>query len=136
MSSETETPSRIKSSWLAGILAAFAVFAVVGWYSGHMTRAYVGYDQQRATDRYATLQKVESDENAIINAPAGWVDQNKKTIHIPIEEAMAREVETLQSQPPRQGAALPVVAPAPAPVPAKTETSTNAAPAAPAKPNK
>jgi len=136
MSSETTIPSRIKTTWLIGVVAAFCIFAVIAWYSGHMTRAYPSYDQQRSADRYVTLQKLQKTENDTINAPADWVDQNKKIIHIPINEAMAKEVETLKTQPAQIGSALPV-APPPAAAPAKPEpASTNAAPAAPAPPKK
>jgi hypothetical protein len=140
MSTETELPSRIKTTWLIGVLAAFAIFVVIAWYSGHMTRAYTSYDQQRATDRYLNLQKVRADEDKQINGPADWVDQSKGIIHIPIDEAMAKEVDTLKTQSAQIGSALPLP-PAPA-APAKPDatkpdagTSTNAAPVAPAKPD-
>ena len=139
MSSETTLPPRIKTTWLIGVVAAFCIFAVFAWYSGHMTRAYPSYDQQRSADRYVTLQKLQKTENDTINAPADWVDQNKKIIHIPINEAMAKEVETLKSQPAQIGSALPAPAPPAAPAaPAKPDAnaSTNAAPAAPAPPKK
>ena len=113
-----------------------------------MTRAYPSFDQQRANDRYINLAKVRADEDKIINAPADWIDQGKKTIHIPIDEAMAKEIDTLKAQPAQVGSALPVMTP-PAPAPAKpaaaapaapaATASTNAAPASPvppAKPNK
>jgi len=137
MSSETAIPSRIKTTWLIGVVAAFSIFAIIAWYSGHMTRAYPGYDQQRAADRYVTLQKLQKEENDTINAPANWIDQDKKIIHLPIDEAMAKEVETLKAQPAQVGSALPVMAP-PAAAPAKPEApaSTNAAPASPAPPKK
>ena len=140
MSTETEIPSRIKTTWLIGVLAAFAIFAVIAGYSAHMTRAYPSYDQQRATDRYLNLQKVRADEDKQINGPADWVDQSKGIIHIPIDEAMAKEVATLKSQPAQIGSALPLPPPpaAPAAAPAKSDAgaTTNAAPAAPAKPTK
>jgi len=148
MSSETASPSSIKFTWLIGILAALAIFAVIAGYSGHMTRAYPSYDQQRANDRYATLAKLRADENAIINPvddkghpTAEWVDQAKGVVRIPIDEAMAKELDTLKSQPVKIGSAIPVVPPpaAPAAAPAKPDASaasTNAAPAAPAQPTK
>jgi hypothetical protein len=130
---------------------------VIAWYSGHMTRAYPSYDQQRTADRYITLKKLQTEENNTINAPADWIDQGKKTVHIPIDEAMAKEVDTLKTQPAQMGSALPVMPPPAAPAkpdaaaastnaapttagaPAKSNASTNApsaAPAATAKPNK
>ena len=159
MSTETASPSRIKTTWLIGIFAAFSIFAVIAGYSGHMTRAYTSYDQQRANDRYDTLQKLQAEEKALINpdddkgnATADWIDQAKGTIHIPIDEAMAKEVDTLKGQPAQIGSALPAPPPPPAAAPAKPDAaaSTNAAPtsarrfderrtyrpAAPAKPTK
>ncbi len=120
MSTETETPSRIKTTWLIGILAAFAIFAVIAHYSGHMTRAYPGYEQQRAADRYVTLQKVRADEDKIINGPADWIDQSKGIIHIPIDEAMAKEVDTLKAESAHICAEVMAGAPAPAPAAAPT----------------
>jgi hypothetical protein len=141
MSTELESPSSIKITWLIGVVAAFSIFAVIAWYSGHMTRAYPGYEQQRAAERYATLQKLQADENKALNPvddkgnpTAEWIDQSKGTVHIPIDEAMVKEVETLKAQTPQMGAALPVITPAPAP--AAPAASTNAAPAKPAPPNK
>ena len=64
MSTETASSSPIKFTWLIGILAAFAIFAVIAGYSGHMTRTYPSYDQQRAADRYVTLKKLRAEENA------------------------------------------------------------------------
>jgi len=139
MSTETEIPARIKTSWLIGVVAAFSIFAVIAWYSGHMTRAYPSYDSKRTADRYQTLAKLQKEENETLNGPADWIDQNKKVIHIPIEEAMSKELETLKVQPVQAGSAIPVIPPpaAPAAAPAKTEAaSTNAAPAAPAPPKK
>ena len=133
-------------SWLLGIAAAFAIFALIAAYSSRMTNDYPGYDSGRAQERYATLAKVQDAENALIepvdkdNKPtAVWADQTKGTVRIPIEEAMTKEIDTLASQPAAQGAEIPgtaPAAPAPAPEPAPTAgASTNAAPAAPAKKN-
>ncbi len=135
MSTETASPSQIKITWLIGILAAFSIFAIIAGYSGHMTRAYTSHDQQISNDRYLTLQKLQAEENGTINAPADWVDQAKGTIHIPIDEAMTKEVDTLKAQPAQIGSALPAPAP-PAAAPAKPDAaaSTNASPTTPAKP--
>jgi len=136
MSTETEIPARIKTSWLIGVVAAFSIFAVIAWYSGQMTRTYPSYDAKRTADRYETLAKLQADEDKTLNGPADWISQDKKIIHIPIDEAMAKELDTLKAQPAQIGSALPVIPPpAPAKIeaPAKTEAaSTNAAPAAPA----
>jgi hypothetical protein len=145
MSDETASQPRIKITWLIGTLAAFAIFVVVGAYSSRMTWDYTDYDQQRAAQRYDTLKQVQHDEQALIspvddkgNPTAVWVDQAKGIIRIPIEEAMAKEVDTLKSQPAAIGAEIPAAAPVKAaPVagaPASTVGATNAAPAKPAAP--
>ena len=145
MSDELPRSSRFKISWLIGIAAAFAIFALIAAYSSRMTNDYPGYDSGRAQERYATLAKVQDAENALIepvdkdNKPtAVWADQTKGTVRIPIEEAMTKEIDTLASQPAAQGAEIPGTAPtAPAPAPAPAAgASTNAAPAAPAAPAK
>ncbi len=115
-----------------------------------MTRDYPGYDSQRGKERKATLEKVQKDENALLNPvddkgnpSATWVDQDKGLIQIPIEEAMAHELVDLKNQPVGVGAEIPgstpasAAAPAPAaaaPAAPAAPASTNAAPAKPAQP--
>jgi len=148
MSDELPPSSRFKISWLIGIAAAFAIFALIAAYSSRMTNDYPSYDRGRAQVRYETLAKVQSAENALIEPvddqgkpTAAWVDQTKGTVRISIEEAMAKEIDTLKSQPAAQGSEIPGAAPA-APAPATPAPaapaagSTNAAPAAPANPAK
>jgi len=136
MSDELPPSSRFKISWLIGIAAAFAIFALIAAYSSRMTNDYPSYDRGRAQVRYETLAKVQSAENALIEPvddqgkpTAAWVDQTKGTVRISIEEAMAKEIDTLKSQPAAQGSEIPGAAPA-APAPA---TPAPAAPANPAK---
>jgi hypothetical protein len=122
MSQETATPPRIKITWLIGTLAAFAIFAIIGGYSSRMTWNYSDYDQQRADQRYQTLAKVRHDEQAQITATE-WVDQDKGVVRIPVDQAMAREVDVLKPQPTAMGCEIAGAVPAPAPA------TTNAAPA-------
>ena len=141
MSDETISPPRIKITWLIGTLAAFGLFVVVGDYSRHMNRVYTDYDQERAAHRYETLAKVRHDENALLypvdaqgHSTAEWVDQDKGTIRIPIDEAMAKEIDTLKSQVPGAGAEIPGAAPTPAPAPGAAPAAPAAKTPAPAKP--
>jgi len=144
MSTESEAPSPIKFTWLLGVLVAFAIFALIAGYSGHMTRAYPSYSVDRANERYATLKKLQAEENALLTPvddkgqpTAEWVDQAKGIVRIPIDEAMAREVDTLKNAPAHMSPTLiPVAPPAATPAPAAPAASTNAAPVAPAKPTK
>ena len=138
MSDETAPQPRIKIAWLIGTLAAFALFAVIGAYSVRMTQDYPDYDRQRAQKRYATLEKVRHDEQALLSTVA-WIDQAKGSIRIPIEEAMAKEIDTLKGKPAAMGAAIPPPAPPapakPTPAPAAgAPGSTNAAPVKPSAP--
>jgi len=136
MSEATAPQPRIKITWLIGIFAAFALFAVIGAYSARMTQTFSDYDQQRAQARYATLAQVRHDEQILIEPvdkqgypTAEWIDQDKGTVRIPIVEAMAKEIDTLKAATPKVGCVIPGTVP-PSPVPATAMT--NAAPAAPA----
>ena len=116
---------RIKMSWIVGTVAVFSIFVLIGAYSSRMTWDYSDFDHQRSQDRYITLKKVQDAENALLTGTA-WVDQSKNIVRIPIDEAMAKEVDTLRAQTPHAGVDInPPAAPAP-PSPA---------PAAPAKPS-
>ena len=124
MPDETAPQLRIKIARLIGTLAAFALFAVIAAYSARMTWVYPDYDQQRAAQRYDTLDKVRHDEQALLSPvdaqghpTAEWIDQAKGAVRIPIEEAMAREIDTLKARPAQAGGAIPVIASA-APPPA------------------
>lgn len=122
MSDKTASLPQIKISWIFLTLLAFAIFAVIASYSSRMTNDYTDFDQQRATERYATLAKLrDADREALTTAD--WVDQSKGTVHIPIEEAMNLEVVALKSKPIAMGS--PLVAPA---------ATTNASPATNAPP--
>jgi len=156
MSDENAPQPQIKIAWLIGTLAAFAIFAAIAGYSARMTSIFSDYDQDRANQRYETLKKVRQAENALIypavdaegRPHAEWVDQAKGVVRIPIEVAMAEEIDTLKNQPPGVGCEIvgagpaPTPAPAPIPAPAPPAATTNAASAsapskkapAPAKP--
>lgn len=144
MSDETAPQPRIKIAWLIGTLAAFAIFAAIAGYSARMTNIFSDYNQDRATQRYDTLKKVRQAENALIypatdamgRSHAEWVDQAKGVVRIPIEQAMAEEVDTLKSQQPGIGCEIAGAVPPPASVatpPAATPAPAKKAPE-PAKP--
>jgi len=130
MSDETSSPPQIKIAWLIGTLAAFALFALIGAYSSSKTWHYTGFEEQRAADRVTTLAKLQQDEHALINPvddkgnpTAQWIDQDKGIIRIPIDQAMAKEIDALKSASPQAGCEI-------AGVPAATPAPTNAAPSA------
>jgi hypothetical protein len=118
--STSSTPAR----WFFGIFAAFAVFAVVGVYSSRMAYNTTGYDDDQATERYAKLAKLQAADTKTLTT-AGWVDQDKGVVRIPIDEAMTEEVDTLKAKPVQAGIAIPGAA-APA---ANTLPATNTPPA-------
>ena len=124
MSEQTAFKSRIKISWVLWTLLGFVLFAVIGVYSSHMTWIYPDYDQQRVAERSATLAKLRETENKTLTT-VDWVDQDKKIVHIPITEAMVKELDALKGKPVAMGGPLPGTTPAPS-------INTNAAPAAPA----
>ncbi len=139
MSDETASHPQIKISWLFGIAVGLALFAVIGNYSARMTWNTPDYDQERAADRYATLKTVQDAESKLLNPvdengkpTAIWVDQGKGIISIPIEEAMAKEVDDLKAKTPGAGPEINPPAPAPA-APAPAAPATNAPPTAPAE---
>ena len=143
MSDETAIQPRLKITWLIGTLAAFALFVGIGAYSSRMTWTYSDYDQQRADARKATLVAVQKAESALLcpavdaqgRPHAEWVDPVKGIVRIPIEAAMAKEIDTLKAQPVASGAEIPGTAPAPAPTAgAPSAGATNAAPANPSAP--
>ena len=137
MSDEIIHKPEIKITWLIGTVVALGLFVVIGIYSKRMTRDYTDYDQERAAKRYVTLAKVRHDENALIypvddkgQPTAVWVDQDKGTVRISIDEAMSREIDTLKNQP--VGAGIEINPPAAAPpAAAPTTAATNAATATP-----
>ena len=138
MSDATPSPST-PIRWFLGIFAAFAVFAVVGVYSSRMAENTAGYDDEQATERYAKLAKLQADDTKTLTT-AGWVDQDKGVVRIPIDEAMTEEVGLLQAKPVQMGIAIPGAVAPPAdtiPAPAAAAKSgtaaagTTGAPAAP-----
>jgi hypothetical protein len=142
MSEQTIIPQpRIKITWLIGTMAAFAIFVVIGAYSSRMTWDTSDYDQDRAAQRYITLKKVQADENTLLypaldaqgKAHAQWIDQANGVVRIPIDEAMAEEIDTLKAQPPAAGCEI-TPAPTPTAASAAAPASTNLAPATPAQP--
>ncbi|MCE0496535.1 MAG: hypothetical protein LV481_01125 [Methylacidiphilales bacterium] len=137
-------PNPIKLRWFFWTPLSFALFVIIGFYSVRMTQNYNSFEDQRAAARYETLHKLQADEQATLTT-ADWVDQGKKIVRIPIDEAMAEEIDVLKAKPLAMGSLIPVTNAAPAataPAASSTNTApaanaapaTNAPPAAPAKP--
>jgi hypothetical protein len=103
----TTSPAR----WFFGIFAALAVFVIVGIYSSRMAYDTTGYDEDQAAARKAKLEKLQAADQKTLTT-AGWVDQDKGVIRIPIDEAMTQEVETLNTKPVQAGQEIPGTVPA------------------------
>ncbi len=126
--SDNPTPSsQVKISWIFWTLLAFTIFVVIAAYSSRMTNDYTDYDQTRATERIATLKKLQDADRATLGT-ADWIDQNKGIVRIPIDEAILREIATLKTKPLEPGASIVPVAP-PATTNAAPASATNSAPA-------
>ena len=125
----------LQPRWFLWTPLGLLLFVVIGLYSVKMTEHYNSYQDKRAAARYATLDKLRADEQATLTT-ADWVDQGKKIVRIPIDEAMAEEIDLLKAKPAAQGCVIPVVnaAPAAPAAAAPAASSTNAPPAANAKP--
>jgi hypothetical protein len=140
MSDEIAPQPQIKITWLIGTAAAFAIFVVIGAYSSRMTWTYSDYDQQRAEVRKANLAEVQKAENALLypavdangQAHAEWANQATGIVRIPIEQAMAEEIDTLKAKPAAAGSEIPGAVPASAP--AALPPTAGAAKPAPGKP--
>lgn len=137
MPDETSSQPQIKIAWLIRTLVAFVLFAVIAAYSRRMTQDYPSFDQQRAADRYETLAKLRAEATKTLTT-ADWVDQDKRIVRIPIDEAMSKEIETLKSKPVQIGSVIvmpPPAAPATTNAPPAAPRVTNAPPATNAAPN-
>lgn len=140
MPEKTASSSQVKISWIFWTLLAFTIFAVIAAYSSRMTNDFTDYDQKRAADRYVTLAKLrEADHEALTTV--AWVDQGKGIVRIPIEEAMTKEIVSLQAKPVvmREPIAIPAAPATANNTPASTNAvpvgKTNAAPATNAAPS-
>jgi hypothetical protein len=121
-------PNPIKLRWFLWTPLGLALFVVIGFYSVQKSGNYNSYDDQRAAARYEVLKKLRADEQAILTT-ADWVDQGKKIVRIPIEEAMAEEIDTLKAKPAAMGCLIPAANAAPAASSTNTAMGTNSAPA-------
>ena len=101
-------PNPIKLRWFFWTPLGLALFVVIGFYSVKMTEHYDSFEDKRAAARYETLHKLQANEQAILTT-ADWVDQGKKIVRIPIDEAMAEEIDVLKAKPLVMGGLIPVI---------------------------
>lgn len=74
--------------------------------------------EQRAQERYKTLNEVMEADKKALSAPPSWLDPQKKTVRLPIDQAMAITVKELHSQTPHVADPIENLNSAPAPAPA------------------
>jgi hypothetical protein len=101
----TTAPAPFPYRRLFYTLAGFSVFWVVAWYSISISSHSTTYDDQKATERYATLAKLRATEEKTLTT-ADWVDQTKGLVRIPIDEAMTKVLPLLQAKPLQMGGAI------------------------------
>jgi hypothetical protein len=126
-------PNPIKPSWYVWTVLGLALFVIIGFYSVQMTNNYDSFESKRAAARYETLNKLRADEQAILTT-AAWVDQSKQVVRIPIDEAMAEEIDILKAKPVAMGSVIPVINATPAAPATTAPPATNVAPSTPAQP--
>jgi hypothetical protein len=111
-----EQPRFLLSSWLWAVVLFVFFGAIVVITFGALQRGST-YEQERAVKRAEKLKTAREEWNAKLTG-YGWVDKAKGVAHIPIDRAMALEVEDLRVKKPM--AAGPIATPAPDTVPVST----------------
>lgn len=98
-------------TWV-GVVLLFVVFGLFVWVIfGVMPRGDT-YEEKRAKARVEKLQQLQKEETAALTSYA-WVDKNKGTVRIPIEQAMQLAMADLAARKPAP--AYPIATPAPPP---------------------
>lgn len=125
------------------VLLGFILF-LVGGIGALFLKQGVGttdtYEAQRAAKRIKTRLEIEAQAKELLTASA-WVDQAKGVVRIPLEDAMALEIQALKQKTPHPayavGASVPIPASATAPAaPAAPATATASTPATQPAPKK
>jgi len=108
-----EQPRFLLSSWLWAVALFVCFGAIVAITFGALQRGST-YEQERAVNRAEKLKTARAEWNAKLTS-YGWVDKAKGVAHIPIDRAMALEMNDLREKKP--AAAGPIATPAPEAVP-------------------
>ena len=104
----TATQTTFPFRWYISVAFVLFIFALVGIYSSRMAHNTAGYDDDQAAQRYATLAKLRATDQKTLTT-ADWIDKDKGTVRIPIDEAMVQEVPLLAAKPLTMGTAIPGV---------------------------
>jgi hypothetical protein len=100
-------------TWM-GVVLLFVVFGLFVWVVFSAVPRGDTYEEKRAKDRMVKLEQLQKDATTALTSYA-WVDKNKGTVRIPIEQAMPLAMAELATKKPM--AAYPVATPAPQPSP-------------------
>lgn len=117
-------------TWV-GVVLLFVVFGLLVWVIFGIMPRGDDYEQKRAEARMEKLEKLQKDATATLTSYA-WVDKNKGTVRIPIEQAMPLTIAELAAKKPT--AAYPIATPAPPPAPPAPSPAASGAPESQANP--
>jgi hypothetical protein len=106
-----QQPHSMFGTWV-GVVLLFVVFGLLVWVIFSAIPRGDTYEEKRAQDRVKKLEQLQKDATAALTSYA-WVDKNKGTVRIPIEQAMRLAMVDLAAKKPT--AAYPVATPAPQP---------------------
>ncbi len=111
-----------RSAWpiYVGALVMIGVFLVIALLLRGIAPSGATDEVEKAEVRRTNLATLNESDQAEMTA-YGWVDREKGIVRVPIEDAMAKEIETLNRQKPR--AAYAIATPPPAPAADPTEGS-------------
>ena len=98
-------------TWI-GVVLLFVVFGLFVWVVFTAIPRGDSYEEKRAKDRMVKLEQLQKDATTALTSYA-WVDKNKGTVRIPIEQAMPLAMADLAAKKPT--AAYPIATPAPQP---------------------
>ncbi len=98
-------------TWV-GVVLLFVVFGLFVWAVFRAIPRGDDYEQKRAKERMVKLEQLQKDATNALTSYA-WVDKNKGTVRIPIEQAMPLAMADLAAKKPT--AAYPIATPAPQP---------------------
>jgi len=86
---ETPANNRSRSSWptVVAVLAACLIFAALVWQMKKYTQPAPAVDQARKAERAKARAELTAAETEALNN-AGWIDQTKGLVRLPIAEAL------------------------------------------------
>lgn len=98
-------------TWV-GVLLLFVIFGLLVWVILNAIPRGDTYEAKRAKARMEKLEQLQKDATVALTSYA-WIDKNKGTVRIPIEQAMQLAMADLAAKKPM--AAYPIATPAPEP---------------------